>query len=55
MSLIGELLFNEYNHLFIGAAFLLLIAMIGAILLTLDYEKIKINIKNEEILHLNIN
>ena len=38
MSSIGELLFNRLYILFIGAAFLLLIAMIGAIVLTMDEE-----------------
>lgn len=36
MSSIGELLFNKLYVLFIGAALLLFIAMIGAIVLTLD-------------------
>jgi len=40
MSSIGELLFNRLYILFIGAAFLLLIAMIGAIVLTMDEELI---------------
>jgi NADH:ubiquinone oxidoreductase subunit 6 (subunit J) len=33
---LGDLLFNECFLLFIGATFLLFIAMIGAIILTLD-------------------
>jgi hypothetical protein len=36
MSSIGELLFNRLYILFISAAFLLFIAMIGAIILTMD-------------------
>jgi predicted RND superfamily exporter protein len=36
MSSIGELLFNKLYILFISAAFLLFIAMIGAITLTMD-------------------
>jgi NADH-quinone oxidoreductase subunit J len=40
MSSIGQLLFNRLYILFIGAAFLLLIAMIGAIVLTMDEELI---------------
>jgi len=36
MSSIGELLFNKLYILFIGAAFLLFIAMVGAIILTMD-------------------
>lgn len=36
MSSIGELLFNKLYILFIGAALLLFIAMIGAIVLTMD-------------------
>jgi hypothetical protein len=36
MSSIGELLFNKLYVLFIGAAILLFIAMIGAIVLTMD-------------------
>ena len=36
MSSIGELLFNKLYILFIGAAILLFIAMIGAIVLTMD-------------------
>jgi len=38
MSSIGELLFNKLYILFIGAAILLFIAMIGAIVLTMDEE-----------------
>jgi len=38
MSSIGELLFNRLYVLFIGAAILLFIAMIGAIILTMDEE-----------------
>jgi hypothetical protein len=38
ISLIGELLFNRFYILFMGAAFLLFIAMIGAIVLTIDNE-----------------
>jgi len=36
MSSIGELLFNKLYMLFIGAAFLLFIAMVGAIVLTME-------------------
>jgi ABC-type methionine transport system permease subunit len=36
MSSIGELLFNKLYILFISAALLLFIAMIGAIILTMD-------------------
>jgi len=36
MSSIGELLFNKLYILFIAAAILLFIAMIGAIVLTMD-------------------
>jgi hypothetical protein len=36
MASIGELLFNKLYILFISAAFLLFIAMIGAIILTMD-------------------
>ena len=36
MSSIGELLFNKLYILFISAAILLFIAMIGAIILTID-------------------
>jgi len=47
MSSIGELLFNKLYILFIAAAILLFIAMIGAIVLTMDdsvrVEKNKIN------------
>lgn len=39
MNSIGELLFNQFYFLFLGAAFLLFIAMVGAILLTLDNDK----------------
>jgi hypothetical protein len=38
MSSIGELLFNKLYILFISAALLLLIAMVGAIILTMDDE-----------------
>ena len=38
MSSIGELLFNKLYILFIGAAILLFIAMVGAIVLTMDDE-----------------
>ena len=41
MSSIGELLFNKLYILFIAAAILLFIAMIGAIVLTMDDDKIK--------------
>jgi len=44
INLIGELLFNRFYILFIGAAFLLFIAMIGAIVLTMDNDN---TIKNE--------
>jgi NADH-quinone oxidoreductase subunit J len=43
ISLIGQLLFNNYYILFIGATLLLFIAMIGVIILTLD----KINLNNK--------
>lgn len=36
MSSIGELLFNKLYILFISAAILLFIAMVGAIILTMD-------------------
>ena len=39
MSSIGELLFNKLYILFISAALLLFIAMIGAIILTMDEDK----------------
>lgn len=45
MSSIGELLFNKLYILFIGAALLLFIAMIGAIILTMDED---INKKKEK-------
>lgn len=49
MSSIGELLFNKLYILFIGAAFLLFIAMIGAIILTMDEDlNLKKNIKMEK-------
>jgi NADH-quinone oxidoreductase subunit J len=56
MSSIGELLFNRLYILFIGAAFLLLIAMIGAIVLTMD-EELVISEKKEKtrIFSVNIN
>jgi hypothetical protein len=38
MSSIGELLFNKLYILFISAALLLFIAMVGAIILTMDDE-----------------
>ena len=44
MSSIGELLFNKLYILFIAAAFLLFIAMIGAIVLTMD-ETILLDLK----------
>lgn len=39
VNLIGQLLFNEYFIIFIGATLLLFIAMIGVILLTIDSSK----------------
>jgi uncharacterized membrane protein len=36
MSSIGEILFNKLYILFIGAAILLFIAMVGAIVLTME-------------------
>jgi NADH-quinone oxidoreductase subunit J len=52
MNSIGELLFNRLYILFISAAFLLFIAMIGAIILTMDEDlKLKKNmniIKKEQ-------
>ena len=47
MSLIGELLFNRLYILFIGAALLLFIAMIGAIVLTMDDELIVVKNENK--------
>ena len=43
MSSIGELLFNKLYILFISAALLLFIAMIGVIVLTLDKASLKQN------------
>ncbi len=49
MSSIGELLFNKLYILFIGAAFLLFIAMIGAITLTMDEDlNLKKNMNNSK-------
>lgn len=42
MSSIGELLFNRLYILFIAAAILLFIAMIGAIVLTMDDDIVKV-------------
>jgi NADH-quinone oxidoreductase subunit J len=47
MSSIGELLFNKLYILFISAAFLLFIAMIGAIILTMDEDYYEIEKKNK--------
>jgi predicted RND superfamily exporter protein len=50
MSSIGQLLFNRLYIIFISAAFLLFIAMIGAIVLTMDEDlkKKKISNKNND-------
>jgi hypothetical protein len=45
MSSIGELLFNRLYILFISAAILLFIAMVGAIVLTMD-EDLNYDIKS---------
>lgn len=45
---IGELLFNRLYILFISAALLLFIAMIGAIILTMDEDEKPIKLKNEK-------
>lgn len=55
MCSIGELLFNNLYFLFFGAAFLLFIAMVGAILLTLDNNKELMNKIYLNFIHLNIN
>jgi hypothetical protein len=60
MSSIGELLFNKSYILFISAALLLFIAMIGAIILTMDDEilisKISINkIEKNRFYSMNVN
>lgn len=47
MSLIGELLFNRLYILFISAALLLFIAMIGAIVLTMDNDLVIVKDNNE--------
>lgn len=49
MASIGELLFNKLYILFIGAAFLLFIAMLGAIVLTMDDEYKTLNISDKRI------
>jgi NADH-quinone oxidoreductase subunit J len=41
ISLIGQLLFNDYYILFVAATLLLFIAMVGVIILTLDKNEIK--------------
>ena len=51
---IGQLLFNELYIYFFGASLLLFIAMIGAILLTLEYKSIKV-LKYTQIHNININ
>lgn len=51
---IGQLLFNELYIYFFIASLLLFIAMIGAILLTLEYKNIKI-VKYTKIHNININ
>ena len=51
---IGQLLFNELYIYFFIASLLLFIAMIGAILLTLEYKSIKI-VKYTKIHNININ
>jgi len=48
ITAIGELLFNEGYILFIGAALLLFIAMIGAIILTLDKVEKKVVFSNHQ-------
>jgi len=48
MSSIGELLFNKLYILFISAALLLFIAMIGAIILTMDDDEYLLLKKNEK-------
>jgi hypothetical protein len=60
ISLIGELLFNRFYILFISAAFLLFIAMIGAIVLTMDDEDSSlkqddINIEKKKFFSKNLN
>lgn len=60
ISSIGELLFNKLYILFIGAAILLFIAMIGAIILTMDddlnlLEGKKYNIEKLRFYSININ
>jgi NADH-quinone oxidoreductase subunit J len=57
MSSIGELLFNKLYVIFISAAFLLFIAMIGAIVLTMDEELEEVIKKQEKtrIFSVNIN
>jgi len=60
ISSIGELLFNKLYILFIGAAILLFIAMIGAIILTMDddlnlLERKKYNIEKLRFYSININ
>ena len=59
MSSIGELLFNKLYILFIGAAFLLFIAMVGAIVLTMEDDEMlrynNIKIENYRFLSKNIN
>lgn len=61
LSLLGELLFNFYIHFFLIAAFILLVAMIGSIVLTLDhvsnfqeenFEKIKYILEKKKIAYL---
>jgi len=55
MSSIGELLFNKLYVLFISSGILLFIAMIGAIVLTMD-ENIKFKSNtNERFYSININ
>jgi NADH-quinone oxidoreductase subunit J len=51
-NLIGQLLFNNYYHLFIIISFILLVSMIGAINLTSEFrlhiKRSKINVLNLE-------
>lgn len=51
---IGQLLFNDLYLYFFGASLLLFVAMVGAILLTLEYKIIKV-IKYKKMEGLNIN
>jgi hypothetical protein len=57
MSSIGELLFNKLYIIFISAAILLFIAMIGAIVLTMDddYKLFDDKINKNRFYSININ